>query len=77
MYPTNYSELKSAMVSLGFDTRNKAVFDMITELDKDQSGQIDFQEFFDLMTHRVSTKDSRESLNKVFKLYDEDGKGIS
>jgi Ca2+-binding EF-hand superfamily protein len=31
------------MVSLGFDTRNKAVFDMINELDKDQSGKIDFQ----------------------------------
>lgn len=63
------------MVSLGFDTRNKAVFDMINELDKDQSGQIDFQEFLDLMTHRVTAKDSRESLNKVFKLYDEEGKG--
>jgi Ca2+-binding EF-hand superfamily protein len=28
------------------------------------------------MTHRVSAKDSRESLNKVFKLYDEEAKGI-
>ena len=63
------------MVSLGFDTRNKAVFDMITELDKDQSGQIDFDEYLALMTHRVTAKDSRESLNKVFKLYDEEGKG--
>ena len=59
------------MVSLGFDTRNKAVFDMINELDKDQSGQIDFQEYLDLMTHRVSGRDSREALSKVFKLYDE------
>jgi Ca2+-binding EF-hand superfamily protein len=31
------------MVSLGFDTRNRAVYDMINELDKDQSGKIDFQ----------------------------------
>jgi centrin-2/centrin-1 len=59
------------MVSLGFDTRNKAVFDMINELDKDQSGKIDFQEYLDLMTHRVSAKDSKEALSKVFKLYDE------
>ena len=63
------------MVSLGFDTRSKAVFDMINELDKDQSGQIDFQEYLDLMTHRVNARDSREQLNKVFKLYDEEGKG--
>lgn len=27
------------------------------------------------MTHRVTARDSRESLNKVFKLYDEDNKG--
>ena len=65
------------MVSLGFDTRNKAVFDMINELDKDQSGKIDFQEYLDLMTHRVSHRDSKEALNKVFKLYDEEGKGMS
>ena len=63
------------MVSLGFDTRNKAVFDMINELDADGSGQIDFQEYLDLMTHRVSERDSRAALNKVFKLYDEEGKG--
>ena len=47
------------MVSLGFDGRNKAVFDMISELDQDGNGQIDFSEFLALMTHKVSSKDSR------------------
>ena len=34
----NYSELKAAMVSLGFDSRNAQIFQMISDLDEDGSG---------------------------------------
>ena len=36
------SELKAAMVSLGFDTKNGAIFQMITDLDSDGNGNLDF-----------------------------------
>ena len=45
---------------------------MISDLDADGSGTIDFEEFLDMMTARMSDKDSREDIQKVFKLFDDD-----
>jgi centrin-1 len=47
------------MTSLGFESKNQTIYQMIADLDADGSGQIDFEEFLDLMTARVSDKDSR------------------
>ena len=35
----------------------------------------DFDEFLDMMTAKMSAKDSREDILKVFKLFDDDGTG--
>lgn len=48
---------------------------MITDLDKNKSGNIDFEEFLDMMTARMSDKDTREDIQKVFRLFDDDGTG--
>ena len=48
---------------------------MISDLDADGSGQIDFNEFLDLMTARISDKDSKEDIEKVFKLFDDEKTG--
>jgi len=48
---------------------------MIADLDKNASKQLDFEEFLDLMTARMSDKDTREDINKVFKLFDDDNAG--
>ena len=45
---------------------------MISDLDEDGSGTIDFPEFLDMMTARMSDKDSRDDIQKVFKLFDDD-----
>jgi centrin-1 len=39
---------------------------MISDLDANKSGAIDFEEFLDMMTARMSDKDTREDINKVF-----------
>ena len=44
---------------------------MITDLDKNKSGNIDFEEFLDMMTARMSDKDTREDIGKVFRLFDD------
>ena len=69
------SELTSAMVSLGFDQKHEAIFNMVTELDADGSGEIEFDEFLEMMTARISDKNSREEIEKVFKLFDSDRTG--
>ena len=65
-------ELKAAMQSLGFEAKNQTIFQMISDLDKNKSGTIDFEEFLDMMTARMSDKDTREDIAKVFRLFDDD-----
>ena len=48
---------------------------MVSDLDADGSGEIDFEEFLDMMTARMSDKDTREDIDKVFKLFDDDKTG--
>jgi Ca2+-binding EF-hand superfamily protein len=68
-------ELKSAMQSLGFEAKNATIYQMIGDIDKDGSGSIDFEEFLDMMTAKMSDKDSREDILKVFNLFDDDNSG--
>ena len=46
---------------------------MINDLDKNKSGNIDFDEFLDMMTARMSDRDTRDDIGKVFRLFDEEG----
>ena len=69
------SELTNAMRSLGFDSKNPAIFKMISDMDEDGSGEIEFDEFLDMMTARISDTNTKEDLERVFKLFDEDRNG--
>jgi centrin-1 len=64
------SELKTAINSLGIEAQAQAVYQMIAELDTDGSGQIEFPEFFYMMTTRPSDNESRDEVHKVFITYD-------
>lgn len=68
-------ELKDAMNTLGLEARNQTIYQMINDLDADNSGAIEFREFLDLMTARMSDRDSKEDIRKVFKLFDEENSG--
>ena len=46
-------ELKAAMQSLGFETKNPTIFQMIADLDRDGSGAIDFDEFLDAICAKL------------------------
>lgn len=64
------AELKEAFVNLGFTGQNKFVYQIMAELDEDQSGGIDFPEFLRLATAKIGEKDSRGEINKVFTAFD-------
>jgi centrin-1 len=68
-------ELKAAMQSLGFEAKNQTIYQMIADIDKDGNGSIDFDEFLDMMTAKMSDKDTREDIQKVFNLFDDDQTG--
>jgi len=48
---------------------------MISDIDNDGNGDIDFNEFLDMMTGKMGEKDTREDIEKVFKLFDDDSTG--
>ena len=64
------AELKDAFINLGFTGQNKFVYQIMAELDDDQSGGIDFPEFLRLATAKIGEKDSRSEVNKVFTAFD-------
>lgn len=64
------------MTSLGFESKNGAIFQMLADLDADGSGAIDFGEWLGLMTKRVTDKDSRANINKIFALFDDEKTGF-
>lgn len=53
------AELKQAFIDLGFTGQNKFVYQILAELDEDQSGGIDFAEFLRLATAKIGEKDTR------------------
>mmetsp|Transcript_25647 Transcript_25647/g.59272 ORF Transcript_25647/g.59272 Transcript_25647/m.59272 type:complete len:176 (-) Transcript_25647:91-618(-) len=66
-------ELKAAMQSLGFETKNPTIFNMIADLDQDGSGtNIDFEEFLDAITKKLGDKESKDGIFKIFDLFDDD-----
>merc|ERR1712060_938020 len=53
------NELTSAMQSLGFDVKHAVVYNMVSDLDADGSGEIEFGEFLDVMTAKLSDKNTK------------------
>lgn len=66
-------ELKVAMRALGFEPKNEEVKRMIADTDRDHTGTIDYNEFQQMMTRKMSEKDSKEEVLKAFSLFDTDG----
>merc|ERR1739848_882718 len=65
-------ELKAAMRALGFEIKNEELKKMVSDIDGDGNGTIEFAEFLAMMTGKMGEKDAREDIEKVFKLFDND-----
>jgi Ca2+-binding EF-hand superfamily protein len=73
-------ELKVALRALGFEPQKDEIKKLISLVggssEKDASGTIDFKEFLEIMTYKMSEKDNPEEIEKAFKLFDIDNKGF-
>lgn len=65
----------SSLQSLGFAQKNHTIYQMIKDIDKDENGELDFDEFLDLMTSRLAGTDTKEDIDRIFKLFDDDQTG--
>jgi len=68
-------ELKAALRALGFEVKKEDVRRMLSDIGKDVSQPIDFNDFCEMMKGRMPDKNSRTEIDKVFALFDEDETG--
>ena len=68
-------ELKAAMRALGFDVKKQEIKKIMQDLDKSVNEKINYNEFLSIMTPRMSEKDTRDEILKIFRLFDEDSTG--
>ena len=71
----DYHELKVAMRALGFDVKKQEVLSIMKDYDRDNAGQIEYPDFLEIMTQKISERDPVEEIIKAFKLFDEDSTG--
>lgn len=69
-------ELKDVIEDFGLDARNAAILDMVSELDVDGSGKIEFGEFLDMISGKTADENSMEEIRKVFNIFDTDKTGF-
>ncbi|CAG9318289.1 unnamed protein product [Blepharisma stoltei] len=73
-------ELKVALRALGFEPQKDEIKRLINEVDRsdkerDVTGTIDFKEFLEIMTMKMSEKDNPDEIQKAFDLFDIDSAG--
>jgi len=71
----NVKELKVAMRALGFEPKKEEMKAMISEVDADANGSIDFNDFLKIMSQKMAERDPKDEILKAFKLFDDDESG--
>ena len=67
--------IRNAMQTLGYNAKRQIIFQIVSDLDSDESGGVDFDEFVKMMTEKPCEKDTDEDIQDVFFTYDAEKKG--
>lgn len=67
-------ECIAAMRTLSFDTKNPALFEVMSEMDTPENRQslVDFDQFVDHITSRIENTDTKEGIRRIFNLFIDD-----
>lgn len=68
-------ELKAGFRALGFQVKKAEIRQMMIDIDKETSSTILFDEFVEMATPKMQSRDTRDEIMKVFKLFDDDNTG--
>jgi Ca2+-binding EF-hand superfamily protein len=74
----SYHELTSVMYALGQNMTHQEVLDLFRDVDTDGNGEIDFEEFTQMMLKRQAAgklMTEEEEIMRAFKLFDVNGDG--
>ena len=68
-------ELKAAMQSLGFDSKNPTIYTLIADLDTPEAaknGGVNFDDFVGRINNKLGDKESKEGIHRIFELFIDD-----
>eukprot|EP01038_Epipyxis_sp_PR26KG_P007543 gene7543-10278_t len=68
-------ELKVLMRALGFDVKKPEVIKMVHDVDPNNVGSVDYEQFLEIMAERYASRDPEEEIRKAFQLFDDDHSG--
>ena len=66
----NPKDLKGAMQSLGFETKNPIIYNIIAEMDTGE--EITFDNFINMLSTKLGDRQSKEGIDRIFELFDFD-----
>ncbi|XP_012298760.2 calmodulin-like protein 3 [Aotus nancymaae] len=69
-------ELGTVMRSLGQNPTEAELQDMMSEIDQDSNGTVDFPEFLGMMARKMRDTDGEEQIREAFRVFDKDGNGF-
>ena len=72
----SYKELRACMKALQIKVDKDELKKMILEVDADQSGEIEFPEFLQMMTGKMASADNKDEVQKVYKMFDSANEGV-
>ncbi len=64
------------MRALGQNPTEADLADMIKDVDRNNSGTIEFNEFLNLMQKRMTDTDTEEEIKEAFRVFDRDNDGF-
>ena len=71
----DYRELKVSMRALGFDVKKAEVLDLMKRYDRNETGTIQWDDYYEILTEKYLSRDPIEEIIKAFKLFDDEGSG--
>jgi centrin-1 len=71
------NDLRNALEMFGYHPKKHLIYQIISDIDQDESGGLDFREFLNIMTDqtRPCDEDTQEDYERVFTYFDIEGHG--
>jgi calmodulin len=68
-------EIGTVLRSLGQNPTHEELNEMVAEVDEDGNGEVDFEEFLELMAKKIQESSDDLDILEAFKVFDKDGNG--